>query len=117
LASGRAGRGLASVLLVAHGVASRAQIDPADMRSGSLSVTTGTSLVDLFTVPSGQYFVLTDIEWSTHSSDGDVAIVTLNPYGGGTRWRFRGVYQHVSGVYRAPFGVESHFQSRGCRPL
>lgn len=103
--------GLALVLLTVHCATSSAQINPADMRSGSLNVTTGTSQVDVFTVPSGQYFVLTDIEWSTSSSDGDLAIVTLNLYGGGTRWRYRGVYQHVSGVYRAPFGVQSHFET------
>ena len=103
--------GLALVLLAVRCVTSSAQINPADMRSGSLLVTTGTSLIDVFTVPWDQYFVLTDIEWSTASSDGDAAVVTLNLHAFGTRWRYRGVYQHIAGTSRAPFGVQSHFET------
>jgi hypothetical protein len=91
---------------------SSAQVNPADMRSGSLRVLTGVTPVSFFTVPAGQVFVLTDIEWSTVANAGDTSPVSLNLYGGATeRWRMRSAYQNsaTSSFQLSP--IQSHFST------
>jgi hypothetical protein len=66
--------------------------------------------VVLFTVPAGQVFVHTDIEWSTTANAGDASPVSLNLYGDATeRWRMRGAYQYNSAASFQPPVIQSHF--------
>lgn len=97
-------------LFLAHAAPSAAQVNPADMQSGSLRVTTGVTPVVIFTVPVGQWFVLTDIEWSSTASAGDASPVSLNLYGEATeRWRMRGAYRYeATGSFQPPV-IQSHF--------
>jgi hypothetical protein len=89
---------------------SLAQVPPADMRSGSLRVLTGTAPVVIFTVPAGSVFVLTDLEWSTTVGAGDASGISLNLYGDATeRWRMRGAYQYQAATSFQPPFVQSHF--------
>lgn len=92
--------------------ATLAQISPADMRSGSLRVLTGTAPVELLTVPGGSVFVLTDIEWYSTAGSGDASPVSLNLYGDGVeRWRARGGYQlGPTTSFGAPW-VQAHFST------
>jgi hypothetical protein len=102
----------AAGILMAHGISSFAQVNPADMRSGSLRVLTGITPVVIFTVPAGQVFVLTDIEWSTTASAGDASPVSLNLYGDTTeRWRMRGAYQYTATSSFVPPVIQSHFST------
>jgi hypothetical protein len=100
----------ALTLLLARAVPSSAEVNPADMRSGSTRVTTGTTPVVFFTVPAGQVFVLTDVEWSTTVSAGDASPVSLNLYGDSIeRWRMRGAYQYSASSSFQPPLFQSHF--------
>jgi hypothetical protein len=57
-----------------------AQINPEDMRSGSVDFPSNGSQI-LFTVPAGQRFVLTDVR-----CDGPNAIIRIRDNGGPDRW-------------------------------
>jgi len=104
--------GAVAGIFLAHAASSAAQVSPADMRSGSLRVTTGTTPVVIFTVPAGQVFVLTDLEWSTTASAGDASPVSLNLYGDATeRWRMRGAYQYNATSSFLPPLVQSRFST------
>ena len=102
---------IAAVILACAGPSS-AQINPADMRSGSQRVMTGTAPFTFFTVPAGQVFVLTDLEWSSVAVAGDASPISLNLYGNATeRWRMRGAYQlSASSSYLPPL-VQSRFST------
>ncbi|RPJ48527.1 MAG: T9SS C-terminal target domain-containing protein [Candidatus Latescibacterota bacterium] len=100
----------ALALFFVQAAPSSAQVSPADMRSGCLRVTTGATPVVIFTVPAGQVFVLTDLEWSTVANAGDASPISLNLYGDATeRWRARGAYQYAAtGSFQPPM-IQSHF--------
>lgn len=101
---------IAVVMSLVQAIPASAQVSPADMRSGSLRVLTGTVPVTFFTVPASSVFVLTDIEWSTVVNAGDASGITLNLYGGATeRWRMRGAYQYQASSSFQPPVVQSHF--------
>jgi hypothetical protein len=100
----------AAIISLVQATPSPAQVPPADMRSGSLRILTGTVPVTFFTVPAGSVFVLTDVEWSTVVNAGDASGITLNIYGDATeRWRMRGAYQYQASSSFQPPVVQSHF--------
>jgi hypothetical protein len=101
---------VAVVISLAQATPSSAQVSPADMRSGSLRVLTGTTPVPIFTVPAGSVFVLTDIEWSTVVNAGDASGISLNLYGDAVeRWRMRGAYQYQAAASFQPPFIQSRF--------